>query len=231
MYNSRFLLLILVSFFLTTQLVFSQQIRGGKSSKTQLTFVTWDVIDLGDLYYYTGSKYEQIKLYRGQRSNKYSASGVSNLTLHTRDYDQDGQEIFPVVGKTTLLLGSREQLVFVFRKNSSELPLRLSTIDDGFDSFPQGSFRFVNLYGEALKIAFNKKIVDLPDKGIEALKSNVPQEGAMMPCVIADLKGNVVFDTRLLAQQNGRDMVFLFPPREGSNRALAKFLSQRLPIE
>jgi hypothetical protein len=61
--------------------------------------------------------------------------------------------------------------------------------------------------------------------------SGVNQQGGMVPCVISSAEGEHIFDTRLIAQASGREIVFISPPDAEDELPAVRFVSQLLPRE
>ena len=144
----------------------------------------------------------------------------------------DGALTYKLVGRAPLVGGARRMLFLVNpAPNAAGLPLRLYGVNDALDVFPPGTIRVINFSSAELQVKFAGQTSKLPRGGMSLVKSKVSKNGGFIPFLIGDLKGAVLFETRLFSQATGRDMVFIGAPAKPGDRLLVKVLPQLIPPE
>lgn len=194
--------------------------------------VIWKKLSFPELYYRQGKEYIELKLLPNNRSEAYRLKGMSALELYVPGEDEAGRPIYRMVAQSALQPNARRMLFFIVEDSkSSEMPLRVLGIDDSMKGFPVGHTRFVNMSELSLKIGFGNQVTDLAAKSMCTVESNVSENGGLMPFVVTDAEGNNVYQTRLMSQPRGRDMVFILPPSRPKGRIGVKFLPQVVPVQ
>lgn len=194
--------------------------------------VIWKKLSFPELYYKQGKDYIELELLPNNRSDVYRLKGMSALELYVPDVDEAGRPVYKLVAQSPLQPNVRRLLFFIVESNSTTgLPLRVLGIDDSMKGFPLGHTRFVNMSTLSLKVGFGGEVTDLAAKSMCTVESNVSKNGGLMPFLVTDEKGNKVYQTRLMSQPRGRDMVFILPPNRPKGRVGVKFLPQVIPVK
>lgn len=220
-----FLAFSLAMVFLPSAKVLAQQ--GGK---IEFTCVQWGQLPFEKIFYYDGKTYQELELKGERRSDIYEMSRSQTMSLFTRELGASGDMEFKLIGQTALQSGVQRYLFLIKSATSSsaELPVQMYGMDDSLNTFPPGSFRFVNFTPVPLVVEFNGKSEPISRSGIAQVASGVSVNGGFLPCFIKLNDGRVIFESRLIAQPNGREIVFILPPGERKDRLTLKFLSQTI---
>lgn len=202
----------------------AQETKSG--SKLQFSCVAWDNLSATEIFYRNGKSLIPIKLYKGKRSSLYSLRKTSTFQLYIPSEEEDGLG-YKVVGEVRIPEATNRLLFLIEEKKSSngELSLNLRAIDDSTKVFPSGSFRFLNLTPIPLKVDFDGKVESIKPKAMTLIKPNLKKSLGLIPFFIKTNDGAVHYTNRLFAQSDGREMVFITPPKKGKKRLFIKFLS------
>ncbi len=194
--------------------------------------VVWEPLPITAVFYRDGKSYLPLEFFPGNRSQLYPLKEAGPLELYEKAVDKDGELIYKLVGKAPLVAGARRMLFLIDPvRNATGFPLRLFGVNDALDVFPPGTMRFFNFSPAELQVKFAGQASKLPAGGMTLLKSNVSEKGGFIPFLIGDLKGEVVFETRLFSQPTGRDMVFIGAPATPGGRLPVKVLPQLIAPE
>ena len=202
--------------------------------------VAWDIQPFPELFYREGKEYLPIKLSAGQRSPAYHIQDAHALELFVRKEKaaSDGKSVsfdsYKLAGLAPLLEGVGRMLFLIEPTNESDkysngLPLQLRGMDDSLETFPAGSFRFINLTPDLLRIEFGGATHDLPEGDAKILTPDLSAAGGFLPVIIKNEEGRIVLENRFFAQRTGRELVIISPPDEGRKELKVKFLSDAIP--
>lgn len=198
----------------------------------EFSCLVWEPLPVPAVFYLDGKSYRPLELSPGNRSNLYPLKESAALELYTRDVGAGGAESYKLVGKSPLVAGTRRMLFVIDpAQQSAGLPLAIFGMDDALDSFPPGTFKFLNFSVSALQVKFGGQISPLPAGEIRVVKSNVPKSGGFVPFLVGDAHGKIIFETRLFCQPTGREIVFIGPPAKPAGPPRVKFLTQTIPPE
>lgn len=215
------LLLLAIPFFAKAQ----QQ-----AGPVQFSCVVWKNLSFSEVFYRQGKQYIPLKLLPGNRSELYSLEGATALDLYTlvpAEKSGTGKAEYQLVGQSTFPVGLKRILYFITENNDPDgLPLRLSGVDDSLLAFPRGAFRFVNLTNVPLDVYFGGEVNKITPKKMTLVKSKVSRAGGLIPFILKDPAGRIVYENRFFAQETGRDMVFILPPENPGGRVIVKLLPQ-----
>jgi hypothetical protein len=200
----------------------------------------WQDIPIPELFYRQGQQYLPVKLSPGQRSQPCPIQGADALELFQRSAKAAGKggsvsaADYDLVGRAPLLNGTKRMLFLIEAtkdsgKNSNSHPFRLHGMDDSLEAFPAGSFRFVNLTPDLLRIELAGAILELPGGAQKVVTPEIPESGGFLPVVIKNETGRHLLENRLLAQRTGRELVLIAPPAGGRTDLTVKFLSDSIP--
>lgn len=198
----------------------------------EFSCLVWEPLPVPEVFYLDGKSILPLEFSPGNRSNLYSLKESAALELYVKEAGADGAVSYKLVGKSPLVAGTRRML-FVIEpaKQSAGLPLTIFGMDDALDSFPPGTFKFLNFSKSALQVKFGGQTTPLPAGKISVVKSNVPKLGGFLPFMVGDAHGKIIFETRLFSQPTGREIVFIGPPAKPNGPPRLKFLPQIIPPE
>ena len=210
--------------------------HSGEAVAVEFTCVAWEHLPYPELFYRQGSEHLPLALSEGERSKIYPLKGAESLELFTRkDKAADaGTSNVPLeyelIGTAPLLKGVKRMLFLIEAKQDAKgLPLRLLGIDDSLETFPGGSFRFINQTPDLLRIEFGGTNCELPPEALKVVIPEIPASGGFLPAIIKDAEGRNLLENRFLAQPAGRELVIISPPAEGRTGLTMKFLSEIVP--
>ena len=192
-------------------------------------------IELGKLpyekiYYRKGKEFVFIELITQSRSAPYSLDQSSQyLELYTENENaEDLEEQYKLIGKAPLIQGATKMLYFLRSKGVKKkgvLPIEFFGLDDSPAKFPKSSYRFVNFINIPLGIEFNKKHFVLKRRQDTVRKVALTKDGAFTPFIVWNAEGEMLAGTRLFSHADSREMVLIFPPKEGQKRLDIRFFS------
>ena len=194
---------------------------------------TFTVIELADLpfekmFYRSKGKPVLVQLRGGRRSTSYSVPSSDYLELFAENNDPDNPEIkYKLIGKTQLVK-STKSLYFLRPSTSKEegvLPVEIYGIDDSESAFPESSFRFINFMKAPLAIQFDKDQFLIKPNDITVRKVRLTDAGSFIPFVVRDSKTNILGGTRIFSHASNREMILIFPPKQGKKRLDIRFYS------
>lgn len=198
----------------------------------EFSCLIWDPLPFPEIFYFDGKSHLPLELFPGNRSKLYPLQETTALGLYVKETSDDGAETYKLIGQSPLLAGTRRMLfVIESAEQSAGLPLTIFGMDDALDSFPPGTFKFLNFSKSALQVNFGSQITQLPAGEIRVVKSNAPKLGGFIPFVVGDARGKIVFETRLFGQPTGREIVFIGPPAKPGGPPRLKFVTQIIPPE
>jgi hypothetical protein len=198
----------------------------------EFSCLVWEPLPIPEVFYLDGKSYLPLEFSLGNRSQLYPLKQATGLELFVKESGANGATTYKLVGKAPLAAGTRRMLFVIYPvPNSGGLPLRLIAVDDSLNTFPPGTFKFVNFSNSALQVKFGGRNTKLPAGDISVVKSNVSEKGGFLPFLIGDANGQIVFETRLFGQSSGREMVFIGTPAEPGGLPRVMFLTQIIPPE
>lgn len=199
------------------------------TGRTEVEFccVVWEPLPITEVFYQDGESYLPLEFSPGERSKFYPLKKAGALKLYQKKTGADDSFRYILVGRARLV-PKTQRMLFVIAPipDTTGLPLGLYGVDDSLDAFPPGTSRFFNFSTVALQVKFGGKTSKLPAGEVTVVQSNVAKSGGFIPFLIGNLKGEVVFETRLFSQPTGRDMVFIGAPATPGGRVLVKLLPQ-----
>ena len=201
-----------------------------EKSGVEFSCLVWDPLPMPEVFYLDGKRYLPLEFSLGNRSQLYPLKQATDLQLYVKDAGAAGAATYKLIGKAPLVGETRRVLFVIYPvPDAGGLPLRIFCVDDSLDTFPAGTFKFLNFSNSALQVKFAGQITKLPAGEISVVKSNVSEKGGFMPFLVGDTNGKIVFETRLFGQPAGRDMVFIGNPAEPGGLPMVKFLTQVIP--
>lgn len=204
-----------------------------QDSKVSFTAMLWEG-EKQEFFYREKEQPKSIQIRKGQRSVAHVLSNSAEFLLYTKTQSKepDVAPVFTLVAKTTIPLNAKKMLFMLFKNDketSDQLEYKVLALDDSEKGFPRGTFRFINLNDEELTVSFARKEQRLKGNGITLMKSNVDDNSGMIPFLVLNQTGKIVYQTRLWAQSDGRELVFIGPPRKVGGLPQLRFMSQFLP--
>ena len=123
----------------------------------------------------------------------------------------------------------------VMAPNQEDGDHRVFALDDSPVVFGRRTFRFVNLTQQMISVEFAGETQQVEVDDVVVMESRVDKKGGFIPCIMRDPEGETIYGTRLFAQPNGREDVFIRPsPIKGRKAPSIKFISQLIaaaPVE
>jgi hypothetical protein len=224
LYRSNTFLALLAAFFyfVASSTAAEPSQRGGIT----FTVIALSNLPYENLYYRNGQKVTPIEIRKGRRSESYSLASAEFIELLTDHEDPELQ--YRLIGEAPLVTGTSQMLYFLRESGSNNegaRPLGLFGIDDSEAAFPDSSFRFINFINAPLLLEFNKKRFGLKPGQSEVHRLNLTEAGSFTPFLVKDLQGKVLGGTRLFSHAASREMVLIFPPKEGAKRLDIRYFS------
>lgn len=194
--------------------------------------IAWHELPYEEMFYHESGEFYPLKLYPGRCSKLYSLKGGDSLELHIRKENDAGDLIYELVGLASLIKGT-DQMLFIIERggDSGSRPLMLRGLDDSWETFPVGAFRFVNFTPDSLQVTFGEETVELPSGLFVVVKSQVPENGGLVSFDLKDAEGVLVHQNRMLGQPTARQTVVIYPAAKVGRDLSLKFLSQRPPVD
>lgn len=208
-----------------------------KKPGIEFSCMLWEGPLAEKIYYQDGEEYREVIPFTGSRSLPHRLEKSKQFSLFTMKEVEGGngkepELVYTLVGQTALLPGVERILFILFptKDEASEaLEIRIMALDDTLKGFPPGSFRFVNFSGGDLMVKFAGVIKKIPAQEITMMQSKIGKLGGLAPFILGNNEGQKVFETRLFAQPNGREIVFIGKPKEVGGLPKVRFLPQLLP--
>jgi hypothetical protein len=200
-------------------------------SKIKFTCLLWEGPLEQELFYRDGDNFNILEVFTGSRSREHVLAKSSEFGLYVKDDSaEDPEQPYRLVGKTTLLAGTKQILFILFKhETDAGLGFHLLPVDDSLDSFPAGTFRFANFSNESLFVKFAGRVKKISPRGMTDMKSDVDAGGGLIPFIIGNEAEEKIFETRLFAQSTGREIVFIGRPKVAGGLPSVRFLPQLLP--
>lgn len=210
--------------------------HSGEAGAVEFTCVAWEHLPYPELFYRQGREHLPLVLSQGERSKIYPLKGAESLELFTRkdkaaDTGTTNATLeYELIGTAPLLKGVKRMLFLIeAKKDAKGLPLQLLGIDDSLETFPAGSFRFINQTPSPLRIEFGGTTCELPPDALKVVIPEIPAAGGFLPAIIKDAEGRNLLENRFFAQHTVRELVIISPPAEGRTGLAMKFLSDTVP--
>lgn len=209
----------------------AQQPANGKS-EVEFSCLVLEPLSIPAVFYRDGKTWLPLEFTPGSRSRIYNLKENNVLELFTAVTDADGKTTYNLAGKAPLVEATRRML-FVIEPASqaSVLPLSVFGVDDSLDAFPPGTLRFFNFSALQLQVKFGGQTSSIPAGEIKAVKSNVTQDGGLLPIFISEAGRKIIFENRIFAQPDVRDLVFIKPPAGQGMAPRVKFVSEVIPAK
>lgn len=196
-----------------------------KPQNIKFSCVVWKNLSLNELYYQQGKEYLPLEPKRGFRSKLYPLKGETALKLFKKEINSEGENVYELVGGANIMEGASEMLFLIEEVPGKRgLPLRVFGIKDSRSDFPPGTYRFVNFTQTNIRAQFGGGNHRIAPRGITEVQPQIPENGGLIPIRMISKK-EVIFETRLFSQPNGREMIFIYPST-GARPVSVKFLSQ-----
>ena len=208
----------------------AQQPVTGKPA-VEFSCLAWEPLPIPAVLYRDGKERLPLDFETGNRSRLYPLKEGAGLELYAAQVGS-AAAADQLVGKAPLIPGTRRMLFLIFpARESTGLPLRIVGLDDSLNAFPPGNFRFFNFSATPLHVKFGGQTSSLPAGEIKVVKSGVSSDGGLLPIYILDARGTKVFENRLFAQSDSREMVFIGPPDSAGGAPKVSFVTEVIPPE
>jgi hypothetical protein len=206
------------------------EVRAEGSGAVTFSCVSWDQLSFDELYYRDGQEYLALEVIPYRRSKSYALKGVSGLEIFIKGLDESGVVEYRLIGQAEWHPKTRRMLFFLIESDTdSGPPLQVMGVDDSLKVFPRGAFRFFNMTNTPLRVGFGSSVELMQPKSVRIVKPEIENKGSFVPFLVVDESGEKVYETRLVGQSTGREMVFIMPPTGSMDRVTVKFISQIVP--
>ena len=224
LYRSNTLLALLAAFFYFVGS--SSAAEPSKRGGITFTVIALSTLPYENLYYRNGQKVTPIEIRKGRRSESYSLASAEFIELLTDHEDPELQ--YRLIGKAPLITGSSKMLYFlkdVGSNDAGKLPVALFGLDDSEITFPDSSFRFINFINAPLLIEFDNERFGMKPGQSKISKLDLPAGGEFTSFIVKDIEERTLGGTRLFSHAASREMVLIFPPKEGKKRLDIRYFS------
>ena len=233
-FGSLFFLFLLVSMTLVPMSIDAQSQQPTKV--IECTYIYWDGIPEGELYFRMGDEYYPMAFRRGARAAAISVARMERFEVFRKvDKPLEGEALYEFIAETAVPHDARRILFLVMAPNQEDGDHRVFALDDSPLVFGRRTFRFVNLTQQMISVEFAGETQQVEVDGFVVMESRVDKKGGFIPCIMRDPEGETIYGTRLFAQPNGREDVFIRPsPIKGRKAPSIKFISQLIaaaPVE
>jgi hypothetical protein len=198
----------------------------------ECSYVYWDDMLDDEFYFRIGDVYYPMKFLRNKRSKVVSVARMEEFEMFRKvDKPLEGEDLYEFVAETIVPHDARRILFLVIAPNQEDEDYRVFALDDSSLVFGRRTFRFVNLTQQMISVEFAGETQQVDVDGVVVMESNVDEKGGFVPCIMRDPEGGTIYGTRLFAQPNGREDVFIRPsPIKGRKAPSIKFISQFIAI-
>ena len=206
------------------------------SKVIECTYIYWDGIPEGELYFRMGEEYHPMAFRRGSRAAAISVARMERFEVFRKvDKPLEGEALYEFIAETAVPHDARRILFMVMAPNQEDGDHRVFALDDSPVVFGRRTFRFVNLTQQMISVEFAGETQQVEVDDVVVMESRVDKKGGFIPCIMRDPEGETIYGTRLFAQPNGREDVFIRPsPIKGRKAPSIKFISQLIaaaPVE
>ena len=216
--NIRNLAMLALFFLVLTPKPLKAQLEEPKR-QIEFSCVSWEKLSYSELFYRYGREFLPLKIRPRNRSDLYPIKPKAAFEIYTRETNENDEISFKLVGQSTLPAGTKRVLFFISDSVSGEeLPLKVKGIDDSLEAFPPSSFRFVNFTRIPLQVVFDGDKSVIAPKKMTVVKFKTSSDGGLLPFYIKNSLGAILYENRLFSTPNGRDMIFINPPKTKGGR-------------
>ena len=206
------------------------------SKVIKCSFLYWDGIPEEKFYFRLGEEYHSIKFRQGSRGEMISLKRMSNFEVFREvENPNEGQAPYEILAAVSVPSDISKVLFLVLPPDKEGGEYRVVAMDDSVEEFSRKTFRFFNLTEQMISIEFAGETQQVEVNGFVVMESRVDKKGGFIPCIMRDPEGETIYGTRLFAQPNGREDVFIRPsPIKGRKAPSIKFISQLVaaaPVE
>jgi hypothetical protein len=186
-----------------------------------LTFLSLGV-RIPDLRFMNNGAIESLNVFDTTRSNNIRYIGPQNLTFYRKTgLDVAGNPIHEPIGEIMLQNEPSRQLILLWEQTGAANRYSARAIDDNLDSFPIGSFQFVNLCTFPLQIRLGKEEHGI-DRGASVVVAGDFNHGEHYQALMVSLvEGEVrpAYSSMIYFNQRARTIYFILPrDNSGSGR-------------
>ena len=221
--------ILLVAAFIVIGLVQGYGQEKKEVAKVNFTCLLWKSPLHEKIYFRDGKNYTPIEVFTGSRSLTHTLAKSQKFQLFVRR-DVGEEVVYHLVGNAKILPGVRQMLYILFVRNSKDgLNIRILPMDDSLKGFPAGTIRFANFSKSDLQVKLADKTKKIRSSEMTVMETKAGKNGGLFPVFIRNNQGKRIFETRLFAQKNGREIVFIGEPESPGGLPSVRFLPQLLP--
>ncbi len=206
----------------------AQEESSGESRSTyKISCLYWEGKPTEALYYREGEHFRRLGFKQAQRSKGFAISGMSKFELYRKATQPEvGKPPYELLSQCKIPNATEILFVVIPYERKGALLYHVHAMDDSMDTFPIGSFRFVNYTTGSIQIKCGKKTQQIGPLGLWSMTGTATKNGGFIPFVLGDLNGEIIYGTRIFGQPSGRELVFIIPPVKEGGTPRVKFISQ-----
>ncbi len=201
----------------------------------EFTCVAWEMPRYEALLYRHGKTYLPLVLRNGRRTLPLKIESTPSFEIYIPGIGKEGKPQYKKIGAAALPAGASKVMLMIDQRPTlapDELPLSIVAVEDSFENFPLGSYRFINATEVTLNVGFSTTTRLIQPGKTEVIKHSSPKEAEYVPVAIALASNDqLVFQTSLYWEARGREVMVMLPPNEGmgSNKLRLRFVSDYVP--
>lgn len=229
---------ILISLFTLILILFvsaaSTNAEDAHKKRKAFTCLVWHDLPIKELFYNIKKEYKPLEFRRNKRSKSYPLDNGATFNIYQSVISDTGDQIYQTVGMVDIPSNINRPLFIIEpnkNKASEGLPLNILVVDDSEESFPAGSFKFMNFSNQNLLIKIGKEVLMLPKSEFKAIDSQAPEQGGLIPIKFGNTKGEKLHFTRIYGHKNSREMIFIRQSDNPQKVIDLTYVTQNLPSQ
>lgn len=207
-----------------------------KPTLIEFTCVAWEMPLYETLLYRHGKTYLPLVLRNGRRSLPLKIESTPSFEIYIPSIDKEGKIQYQKIGEVALPAGASKVMLMIDQRPTpapDELPLSIVAVEDSFENFPLGSYRFINATAVALNVGFSTTTRIIQPGKTEVIQHVSDKYDAYVPVAIALASNDqLIFQNNLYWKARSREVMVLLPPNAGmaGNKLRLRFVSDYVPL-
>ena len=205
------------------------QVESGDAPRStyKISCLYWEGKPSEVLYFREGESFRPLEFKQAQRSKEFALQGTAQFELYRKvPQPEPGKLPYELLSQCTIPNAADILFVVIPYERKGALLYHVHAMDDTLQSFPRGSFRFVNYTTDGIQVKCGEKIQQIAPLGLWSLASIDSPTGGFVPFILGDSDGAIIYGTRIFGQPSGRELVFIIPPTKEGGTPRVKFISQ-----
>lgn len=166
-YGSVFSLLLSVCF--CQSLVLATNVE--QNIQTTFSCVSWDKPIKGTVYVSSDGEMIPLRVHNMRRSKLIDYHGPNPIVFYQKGQGEEGREAYHPIAQVQLDANIKQALLFFVGKEDN---YKIMTLEDSFDAYPTGSYRFYNFTERDLLARLGDFTLQLPPKETAYLERPFP---------------------------------------------------------